>query len=166
MKQNVFLSIAALALTVLAGCGGGGKSGSTEVSRDLLAGPTEKTWKLVAIRGNSTYTGGGVDVPCAASLKKAANARISFNCGAAETIVLRQSGTVTYRGFVGFSWKLSGSTVTFDDGLLDVREGAITVEPTAAGAPRRLRVRQTLQVVVGVRETDDDGCELIIEEVL
>jgi hypothetical protein len=164
MKRNtLILSAMALTLTALAGCGGGG-GGSAPVSRELLAGSTEKTWVLVAIRGNSTYTGGGVDVPCAASLKKTANARISFSCGASETIVMRQSGTFNYRGVGGVSWTISGSTVTLDAGSFGVLTGAITDESVPGESLHRLRVRQVRRTVGGVRSTDDDGCDLIIED--
>jgi hypothetical protein len=153
----------ALAMAALAGCGGGGGT-KAEVSRELLAGSTEKTWVLVAIRGNGTYTGGGVDVPCAASLKKAADARISFSCGAGETIVMRNTGTFNYRGVGGISWTISGSTVTLDAGSFGILKGTITDESVPGESIHRLRVRQTLRTVGGVRDTDDDGCDLIIED--
>ncbi|WP_309716749.1 hypothetical protein [Armatimonas sp.] len=165
MKQAIFLCATTLALMTLVGCGGGsGDSETGDVTRNLLAGTTEKTWRLVAIKGNATYTGGGVDTPCTASLKKTSNTKISFSCGTAEMIVLRDSGTFNYRGVGGVSWVLSGSTVTLDIGSFGILTGAITVEPTAVGAAKRLRVRQVSRTTSGVRNTDDDGCELIIEE--
>ena len=164
MKQKIFsAALCGSVLLALTGCGGGG-SETGDVTRELLAGTTEKTWTLTAIRGNETYTGGGVDVPCAASLRKTANTRIVFSCGAAEKIVLRNSGTFNYRGVSGVSWTLSGNTVTLDAGSFGVLTGAFSVEPTAAGVPNRLRVRLVSRIDDGVRNTDDDGCELIIEE--
>ena len=164
MKRTIFCATLCGGLMLaLTGCGGGNSDGESDITRELLAGTDQRTWRLVAIRGNATYTGGGVDVPCAASLKKTANNRISFACGATETIVLRDSGTFNYRGVGGVSWKLSGSTVTLDVGSFGILIGAISVEPTAAGAAKRLRVRQVSRTAGGVRETDD-GCELIIEE--
>lgn len=165
MKRMTFFGATTLALISLMGCGGGGSSETGNVTRELLAGTTEKTWTLTAIRGNETYTGGGVDVPCAASLRKTANTRIVFSCGTSEKIVLRTNGTFNYRGASGDSWILSGNTVTLDAGSFGVLTGAFSVEPTAAGAPNRLRVRLVSRVIDGVRNTDDDGCELIIEEI-
>jgi hypothetical protein len=74
MKHIIFLCAATLALTVLAGCGGGGDNDSnSEISRELLAGTTERTWKLVAIRGNANYEGNSTDAPCPVSLKQLSN---------------------------------------------------------------------------------------------
>ena len=164
MRKSFLPAVLGIVLIGTMGCGGGGGSETGNVTRELLAGTTEKTWKLTAIRGNETYTGGGVDVPCAASLRKTANTRIVFSCGASETITLRDSGTFNYRGVSGVSWVLSGNTVTLDAGSSGVLTGVFSVEPTAADAPNRLRVRLVNRVIDGVRNTDDDGCELIIEE--
>lgn len=165
MKQTILTAaLCGSVLLALTGCGGGDSAGTGDVSRELLAGGTEKTWRLVAIQGNETYTGGGVDVPCAASLPKIGRPTTRFSCGASETIVLRDIGTFNYRGVGGVSWTLSGNTVTLDAGSFGVLTGAIAVEPTAAGAAKRLRVRLVSRVNAGVRNTDDDGCQLLIEE--
>ena len=164
MKRHLFF-LSALALVSLTGCGGGGGGSDTgDATRELLAGTSEKTWRLVTIRGNANYEKSGADVPCAVSLKKLSDTSIKFSCGASDLVVMRTSGTFTYRG-AGVNWSVSGSTVTLDLGsTLGVLTSTVSVEPALAGNPARLRLRQVSRVVGGVRNPDEDGCEIVIEE--
>ena len=163
MKQRLFcLASAAFTLIALMGCGGG--SEESEITRELLAGTDQRTWRLVTIRGNANYEGGGADTPCAASLRKLSDPSLSFRCGSNDRVVMRTSGTFTYQG-VGVDWSLSGSTVTLNLGsALGVLTSSVSVERVAAGAPQRLRLRQVSRVVGGVRNPDEDGTEIVIEE--
>jgi hypothetical protein len=72
---------------------------------------------------------------------------------------MRQSGTFNYRGINGISWTLSGSTLTLDLGSFGIITAQVIEE-----SDTRLRVRQLSRVDDGVRDTDEDGCELVIEE--
>jgi hypothetical protein len=167
MKNKIILGLVVLSLTTLMGCGSGGGGGGgnqePEITRELLAGSDLKQWFLVAIRGNANYEGGGVDRPCAATLKKISNPALSFRCGRGDEVQMRATGTFTYLG-AGVDWSLSGSTLTLNLGsTLGVMTSTVSIEPTATGAPQRLRLRQISRVVKGVRNTDEDGCEIVIE---
>ena len=106
----------------------------------------------------ANFTGGGVDTPCPASLPKIGSPG-SFSCGSSDTVVMRESGTFNYRGINGIAWTLSGSTLTLDLGSFGVLTADVIRE-----SDTRLRVRQISRVKDGVRNTDEDGCELVIEE--
>lgn len=164
MKRTIFCAALCGGLMLaLTGCGGGGGEES-DITRELLAGTDQRTWKLVAIRGNANYEGGSADTPCAASLKKLGDASVKFSCGASDLVVMRTSGTFTYRG-VGVDWSISGSSVTLNLGAtLGVLTSDVAIEPVAVGAPKRLRLRQVSRVVGGVRNANEDGCEIVIEE--
>ncbi|MGC4047782.1 MAG: hypothetical protein QM758_28645 [Armatimonas sp.] len=145
-----------LGLLGLMGCGGGSDD-SSDIDRELIAGGDQKTWTLRSIKGNANFTGGGVDTACPASLPKIGSSG-SFACGSSDTIIMRETGTFNYRGISGISWTLSGSTITLDLGSFGVLTAEIIKE-----SDTRLRVRQISRVVGGVRNTDEDGCELVIE---
>jgi hypothetical protein len=155
------LVCAALALG-LAGCGGGGNEDS-EITRALIAGTEGKTWRLAAIRGNINYEGDGVDTPCSAKLKKLSDPKLSFSCGSRDDFAIKPDGTMRAY-FSSSTWSLSGSTLTLDLRSLGVVTSSVSLEPTSAGSPQRLRLRQLSRVVGGVRNPDEDGCELIIVE--
>lgn len=163
MRQRYAISMMLGALSLM-GCGGGGGNDEPELTRTLIAGTTGKTWRLVAIRGNANYQGGGVDIPCAAALKKIADPRLSYSCGARDDFAMKPDGT--FRAYFSNStWSLSGSTLTLDLRALGVVTSSVSLEPATAGSPQRLRLRQLSRVIDGVRNPDEDGCELVIAEV-
>lgn len=164
MKIKALFGVSALSLIALMGCGGGGGSDEPELTRQLLAGSPSKDWRLVAIRGNTNYEGGGVDVPCAATLKKISDPRLSFRCGALDDINLNLDGALNYQGLRS-TWSLSGSTLTLDLRSLGVVTSSVSIEPATASSPQRLRLRQLSRVVNGVRNPDEDGCEIVIVDV-
>jgi hypothetical protein len=170
-KKNFNVAISSLfilSIIALVGCGsgGGGNNAQPAVSRELLAGATQKNWRLAAIRGNANYEGGGVDTPCPASLKKISNPDLAFFCGSSDRVQMRTNGSFTYLG-VGVNWSLDGSTVTLNLGSeLGILTSTVIVEPVAAGRPQRLRLRQISRVVDGVRNPDEDGSEIVIEEII
>jgi hypothetical protein len=169
MKRQVFcLTSAALMMLALTGCGGGSGSDdgvNSEITRELLTGGSVRTWKLVSIRGNANYEGSGVDIPCAASLKQIKDPRLSFRCGTFDLVVMREIGTFTYLG-VGVDWSLNGSTVALNLGSgLGVLTSSASLEPPTADGRRRIRLRQISRVAGGVRNMDEDGSEIVIQEV-
>jgi hypothetical protein len=161
-------SIFILSALSLIGCGsgGGGNNAQPAVSRELLAGTTERSWKLVVIRGNANYEGGGVDTPCPATLNLINDPSTTFFCDATDRFQLRSNGSFTYLG-VGIDWTLDGSTMTLNMGrAFGVLTSTVIVEPVANGAPQRLRLRQVSYVLNGERDTEDDGSEIVIEEIV
>jgi hypothetical protein len=167
MKRQLFcLASAALALAV-AGCGGGGGSetGGSEITRELLTGGSVKSWRLVAIRGSASFESSSADTPCPATLKKLSNPALSFRCGTFDEVILREIGTFTYLG-VGNDWSLSDSTVTLNLGsALGVLTSSVSIDPPGPNGRVRLRLRQLSRVVSGARNTDEDGAEIVIQEV-
>ncbi len=152
------LALATFGVISLMGCGGGSDEESDDITRELLAGSGEKTWTLRSIKGNANFEGGGVDTPCPASLPVKEGFG-SFACGSADKVIMRTSGTFNYRGINGISWTLSGATLTLDLGSF----GVITAD-VIRESDTQLRVRQLSRVKDGVRDTDEDGCELVIQE--
>ncbi|WP_309716737.1 hypothetical protein [Armatimonas sp.] len=160
MKQVLFLSAAALALIALTGCGGGGGSDEPDITREQLT----SDWRMSTIRGNANYEGGSADATCPVTLKQIKNPSLFVRCGSKDDIVIRDNGTATYLG-VSATWSLSGSTITLDLGsTFGIVTVSVTPEPEVAGQPKRLRLRQLSRVVKGVRNTDEDGVEIVIND--
>lgn len=166
MKHKRSIGIALiLALGVLgAGCGGGNNDDDNDTGAlaATLTGGSQRTFNLTTIRGNANFEGNSLDQPCPIRLNDLNNSTRFFECGASDTATVRSDGTFTYRG-TGETWTLNGNTMTLDYGSrFGVQTASVTVESETA--PRRLRLRQLTRVVNGVRNTNEDGSEIVLVE--
>jgi hypothetical protein len=158
VKRYFFCCAAATAL-FLAGCGGGGGgSEPSDITREAVIG----NWAMRSIRANANYEGSGTDTPCPATLKHKTKPSLSFRCGQQDAVVIRSDGTATYLG-ASATWSLNSSVVTLDLGRT---LGVITIDVSREpdGNRRQLRLRLVSRVVNGVRNTDEDGSEIVIND--
>jgi hypothetical protein len=164
IRMRIGLALAALTMLGLMGCGGGdsGGEGGDEVTRELLAGATTKTWRMVSFYGNQNYPADG-ERACAARVESVTTEGEILECGANDRATINSDGTFKFRGF-GRTWSLSGDRVTLDYGSA-LGTQVVEVIPETVSGRQRLRLLQVSLTRSGTLRPHDDGVVIILEEV-